>query len=118
MRQNEQIEYAYDPAHNLHTRTNGSLKQTFVTDAANQLTNVTRTGAYTLSGATPAPATSVTVNGQAAQTLRRFYLCQNESNAGQWREHCSPTSLRTSTALTVTNIVTVNLPTSVKSQLR
>jgi len=67
LRQNEQLEFAYDPAHNLHARTNGALAQTFTTDAANQLNTVARTGTLTLSGATPAPAASITVNGQPAQ---------------------------------------------------
>ena len=72
LRQNEQLELAYDPAHNLHARTNGALAQTFTTDAANQLNSVARTGTLTLSGATPAPASSVTVNGQAAQIYGDF----------------------------------------------
>ena len=41
-------------------------------DAVNQLTNVTRNSVMTLSGATPAPATNITVNGQAAQTYGDF----------------------------------------------
>ncbi len=71
-RQNEQFGYAYDAAHNLHTRNNGSLAQTFTTDAANQLNAVTRTGTFTLSGAMAAPATNITVNGQMAQMYGDF----------------------------------------------
>ena len=52
-RQNEQLGFGFDAAHNLHTRNNGNLAQTFTTDAANQLNSVTRTGTFTLSGATP-----------------------------------------------------------------
>ena len=48
-------------------RTNGGLAQTFNCDSLNQLTNVTRNNVMTVSGATPAPATSVTVNGATAQ---------------------------------------------------
>jgi RHS repeat-associated protein len=65
-RQNEQLGFGYDAANNLHTRVNGNLTQTFTADAADQLSNITRAGTYTLSGATPAPALNVTVNGQAA----------------------------------------------------
>ena len=42
-RWNEQLGFGYDPAHNLHSRTNGGLAQTFTTDAANQLNTVART---------------------------------------------------------------------------
>jgi RHS repeat-associated protein len=65
-RLNEQIGYAYEAANNLRTRVNGGLTQIFTADAADQLSSVTRSGTFTLSGATPAPALSVTVNGQAA----------------------------------------------------
>jgi RHS repeat-associated protein len=66
MRQNEQLAWVYDQAGNPLYRTNAALLQNFITDPANELTNVTRTGNLTVSGATPAPATSVTVNGQPA----------------------------------------------------
>ncbi len=67
-RLNEQFGWSYDKAGNLNYSTNGGLVQTFNVDTLNQLSNITRTGNLTLSGATPAPATSVTVNGLAAQT--------------------------------------------------
>jgi RHS repeat-associated protein len=67
VRLNEQLGWAYDAAHNLHLRTNGGLIQTFTVDTANQLTNVTRTGTLTVAGNTLSNATSVRVNGQAAQ---------------------------------------------------
>ena len=66
LRLNEQFGFRYDPAHNLYWRTNGAQAQTFTSDAANQLTNVTQSGTLTVSGATPVPATNVTVNGQPA----------------------------------------------------
>ena len=81
-------------------------------DAANELTNVSRAGTFTVSGATPAPATSVTVNGQAAQTYGDFtfartnLLLVNGTNVF---------SIVASNAygLTKTNVLTVNLPTNV-----
>jgi RHS repeat-associated protein len=111
-RQNEQIKYAYDPGHNLHTRTNGSLKLTFVTDGANQLTNVTRTGAYTLSGATPAPATSVTVNGQAAQIYGDFTFARTNLTLANGQNIFTNIAVN-DYGLTVTNTLAVNLPQSV-----
>ena len=67
-RPNEQLGYGYDAAGNLLTRTNGALIQTFHTDAADQLTTITRSGTLTLSGNLPATAATFSVNGVAAQT--------------------------------------------------
>ncbi|HEV2327698.1 MAG TPA: RHS repeat-associated core domain-containing protein [Verrucomicrobiae bacterium] len=71
-RLNEQLSFGFDAADNLHFRTNGALGQTFTVDGANELTNVSRLGAFTLSGALPAPATNVTVNGENAQSYGDF----------------------------------------------
>ena len=60
-RLNEQLGFGFDKAWNLQSRTNGGLIQIFTTDPADELTNVSRTGALTLSGATPAPAISIAV---------------------------------------------------------
>jgi len=72
VRLNEQLGWAYDPAGNLHVRTNGALVQTFTVDPLNELTNVSRAGAMTVSGNTPVRATNVTVNGQVAQMYSDF----------------------------------------------
>jgi RHS repeat-associated protein len=72
LRLNEQLAWVYDAAGNLRYCTNSGLVQTFTTDSVNQLTNVTRNSAMTVSGVTPAPASSVTVNGQSAQTYGDF----------------------------------------------
>jgi RHS repeat-associated protein len=96
-------------AHNLHVRTNGGLSQIFTTDPANELTNVTRNGAFTLIGATPAPATNITVNGKTAQIYGDFtFACPNLTLA-------DGANMLTNIAVNVygtkvTNIVTVNLP--------
>jgi len=66
------VDWVYDSAGNLRYRTNGGLVQTFSCDGVNQLTNVSRNSTMTVSGATPAPASSVTVNGQPAQTYGDF----------------------------------------------
>ena len=72
LRHNEQLAYAYDAAGNLHTRTNDALVQTFNVDALNQLSTVTRTGPLTVTGATPVPATNITINTVPAQTYGDF----------------------------------------------
>jgi RHS repeat-associated protein len=65
-RQNEQLAWVFDKAGNLQYRTNGALVQTFTVDAANRLTNITRNASLNVIGSTPAPVTTVTVNGLPA----------------------------------------------------
>jgi RHS repeat-associated protein len=71
-RLNEQLRYVYDGAGNLRHRTNNALAQTFGNNTINELTSVSRAGNLTVSGNTPAPAASVMVNGQPAQTYADF----------------------------------------------
>ena len=71
-RQNEQLGYGYDTADNLHLRTNGALVQTFTVNTLNEISNISRSGAFTLSGALPAPTLGVSVNGSSAQTNGDF----------------------------------------------
>ena len=111
-RMNEQLNFSYDAAHNLHLRTNGGLAQTFNVDAANELTSVTRGGTFTLSGATPAPATKVTVNGQAAQTYGDFTFAR--TNLSLANDNNSFTNFAQNIyGVAVTNTFTLNLPSSV-----
>jgi len=112
LRQNEQLGFGYDAAHNLHTRNNGSLAQTFTTDAANQLNSVTRTGTFTLSGATPAPAASVTVNGQAAQTYGDFTFAATNLSLASGNNTFTNIA-QNAYGVMATNILTLNLPSSV-----
>jgi RHS repeat-associated protein len=112
LRQNEQLGFGYDAAHNLHTRNNGNLSQTFNVDAANELTNVTRTGTYTLTGATPAPAAVVKVNGNVAQFYGDFTFALTNISL------VNGTNTFTIVATNIygnlaTNILTLNLPTNV-----
>jgi len=65
-RLNEQFGYAYDAAGNLGQRTNNALVQSFTVNALNELTTGSRTGTLTVAGTTTTNATSVTVNGSAA----------------------------------------------------
>jgi RHS repeat-associated protein len=111
-RLNEQLGFGYDAAHNLHTRNNGNLTQTFTVDAANELTNVTRTGTYTVTGATPAPAVSVKVNGNVAQFYGDFTFALTNISL------VNGTNTFTIIATNIygklaTNILTLNFPTNV-----
>ena len=71
-RQNEQLGYGYDAGKNLQFRTNNALVQTFTVDSLNQLSNVTRAGTLTVTGALSGPSSNVTVNGINAQTNGDF----------------------------------------------
>ncbi len=115
LRQNEQFGFGYDRAHNLNSRTNGALIQTFNTDVVNQLTNITRSGALTVSGATTVPATNVTVNGQAAQTYADFTFA-SQNNPLTNGQNSFTIVARNTYGLGTTNIVSVNLPSSVALQ--
>jgi RHS repeat-associated protein len=111
-RLNEQLGFGYDAANNLHTRANGALTQTFSTDAADQLASVSRNGAFTLSGATPAPALNVTVNGQTAQIYKDFAFAR--TNLTLTNGANTFTVIATNMyGVKVTNIVSVNLPVNV-----
>jgi RHS repeat-associated protein len=111
-RLNEQLSFGYDAAGNLSSRTNGLFTQSFMVDAANELTNVMRAGAFTLSGATPAPATNITVNGLAAQIYGDFTFAR--TNLALLNGTNSFTNIAQNVyGVAATNRLTVNLPTSV-----
>jgi len=111
-RLNEQLGFGFDAAHNLHSRTSGALSQIFNTDAANELTSVTRTGTFTVSGATPAPASSVTVNGQAAQTYGDFTFAATNLSLANGQNTFTNIAVN-AYGVHVTNTLAVNLPTNV-----
>ncbi len=78
LRLNEQYTYVWDKAGNLRLLGKGNLTETFGCDSLNQITNITRSGTLTVSGVTPVPAVSVTINGQLAQTNGDFtFACTN-----------------------------------------
>lgn len=112
LRQNEQFGFGYDPAHNLHSRKNAGLTQTFTTDSANQLTNVNRSGTFILSGATPAPATTVTVNGQAAQIYGDFTFAATNLTLANGLNTFTNLAVNEYGATNI-NTLTVNLPLNV-----
>ena len=108
-RLNEQLGWAYDAAHNLYLRTNGALVQTFTVDVANQLTNVSRTGTLTVAGDTLSAATSVTVNGQAAQIYGDNTFA-NGNNTLTNGNNTFTNIAQNAGGAKVTNNITVNLP--------
>ncbi|HEY3762349.1 MAG TPA: RHS repeat-associated core domain-containing protein, partial [Verrucomicrobiae bacterium] len=111
-RMNEQFGFGYDSADNLHSRTNNLLAQTFTVDGANEVTNVSRAGTFTLSGAIPAPATNITVNGQAAQTYGDFTFAATNLTLANGNNTFTNVAQNVY-GLTVSNILTVSLPANV-----
>jgi len=111
-RWNEQLAFGYDPAHNLHSRTNGGLAQTFTTDAANQLNTVARSGTFTMSGALPAPATIMTVNSLPAQTNADFTFARNNLTLLDGVNTFTNFAVN-QYGVTVSNVLTVNLPQTI-----
>lgn len=109
---NEQLAFGFDAADNLHFRTNGALSQTFTVDGANELTNVSRAGAFTFSGATPAPATNITVNGQIAQAYGDFTFAATNLSLANGNNNFTSIA-RNVYGVVVTNTFTVNLPSPV-----
>jgi RHS repeat-associated protein len=112
-RLNENFGYGFDPAGNLFSRTNGTLIQSFLPDAINQLSSVTRTGTLTVAGSLSGPVSSLTVNGQGAAIYADLtYAVTNGlglSNGINTFVH-SVTDPRGSNA---TKTVTANLPVTV-----
>jgi RHS repeat-associated protein len=111
-RLNEQLGFGYDAANNLRYRTNGAFVQSFNTDGANELTGVERTGPFTLSGATPAPASSVTVNGHPAQTYGDFVFAATNLALANGTNTFTNIAVN-AYGVRVTNTLAVNLPTNV-----
>jgi len=65
-RLDEKLLDAYDAAHDLTTRSNNLLRQTFTPDNLNQLGSADRTGTMTVVGSANTLTTNVTVNGVMA----------------------------------------------------
>jgi RHS repeat-associated protein len=61
-RSHEQLGYGYDKAGNLNSRTINALVQSFGVNSLNELTTVSRSGTFTVSGSVVPSASSVTVN--------------------------------------------------------
>ena len=111
LRLNEQLGFGFDQAGNLRFRTNGGLVQTFTCDPVNELTNVARNNTMTVSGATPAPASSVTVNSQVAQTYGDFTFARTNVTLSNGNNSFTVVA-HNAAGTNATDSLTVNLPSS------
>jgi RHS repeat-associated protein len=66
LRLNENLAYTYDVSGNLASRTQNTLVQSFSSDAADQLTGITRSGTLTVDGSFSGAVATLGVNGQPA----------------------------------------------------
>ena len=112
LRSTTPIPSLYDQAGNLRYRTNSGLIQTFSCDGLNQLTNVSRNNSMTVSGATPAPAASVTVNGVSAQRYGDFTFAATNLSLVNGANTFTIIA-QNAYGLRVTNTTICNLPSSV-----
>jgi RHS repeat-associated protein len=105
----EQLQYAYDAAHNLKIRTNNALVQTFIVNDLNELSNIAHTGTLTVAGTSTSPATSVTVNSIGAATYADATFAA--TNFGVTNGNNMFTAIANdSLGRSATNSITVNLP--------
>jgi RHS repeat-associated protein len=112
-RMNEQLGFAYDTAHNLLSRTNNQLVETFTMDSANELTNVASSGTLTLNGAVFPSSTNITVNGRSAQIYGDFtYASTNLTLING--QNAFTNIAANAYGIKVTNTLTVNLPQTVQ----
>jgi RHS repeat-associated protein len=114
-RQNEQLAYGFDAAGNLQYRTNGAMVQTFTVNSLNEITNVMRTGTFTETGATPAPASGVTVNGVVAQTYGDFTFARTNVTLNNGNNGFTNIAQNVY-GVNATNTFSLNLPTPVNFQ--
>lgn len=111
-RLNEQFGYSYDKAGNLYARTNNTLVLTFNVNSVNQLSNSAYSGSLTAAGNTAQAVTSATVNGQNSALYgdKTFAVTAGLSPANGANTF---TTVVQYAAATVTNVSSVQLPTSV-----
>ncbi len=111
-RLNEQLGYVYDAAGNLNYRTNAALVETFTVGVSNQIQSVSRTGTFTVSGATPGPATNITVNGVAANGYSDFTFAGTNNTLANGSNTFTVIA-QDIHGTSATNVLGVNLPTPV-----
>ncbi len=109
-RSHEQFGYRYDAAGNLSVRTNNLLQQTFTVNNLNQLSNATRSGTLTVSGATLGSPTSVKVNNSnSVLYLDAMFASTNHTPANGTNTFTAVATKGTSTNF---NTITAWLPTN------
>jgi RHS repeat-associated protein len=114
-RLNEKLGYGYDPAGNLQSRTNNALIQTFNVNNLNELSTVSRSGTFTVSGSLPAPATNVTVNGSTADRYSDLTFAKDSFNLTNGNNTFSIIASNVY-GVRATNSLTLNLPDPVSFQ--
>jgi RHS repeat-associated protein len=110
-RAHEQLTYAYDLAGNLSQRSNNALGQTFNVNSLNQLTGVSRSGAFTVAGMTLPGATNVSVGGNPAALYEDGTYARGGVTLADGANTLTVTA-QDSRGRGGTNTVTVTLPAS------
>ncbi len=87
--------------------------QTFTVDSLNQLSSVARTGTLTVSGALPAPATSLAVNSAAAQTYGDLTFAAAGNNLTNNGTNTFTIAATNAYGVATNYTLAVNLPTPV-----
>jgi RHS repeat-associated protein len=87
-----------------------ALIQTFTVDPVNELTNVTRTGTLTVSGAMPGPVATLTVNGLAVETNADFTFASSNNFTLTNGNNTFTVIAQNVYGVFITNTLTANLP--------
>jgi RHS repeat-associated protein len=112
VRGNENFSYGYDPAGNLATRNNNTLAQTFTTDNANQLQNISRNSSLTVAGSLTSQPNNLAINGQPATLYNDLTFAAANGVAINDGLNIF-TAIVTTASSTMTNSMTKTLPASV-----
>ena len=93
-------------------RPNQALIRTIHTDAANQLTTISRSGTFTFSGNLPATAASISVNGAPARTNGDFTFTKTGLTLADGNNTFTVTA-QNRLGVTTSSSLTLNLPATV-----
>ena len=116
LRPNENFSYTYNPAGNLTNRINDCLTQAFITDPANQLTNIARlVNQITESGALTNVPYRLEVNGALAVTnLDLTFAARNLPLLNGLNNFTNVLKLSSAPSTWSTNVLAKSLPVSVR----
>jgi len=109
--------YGYDAAGNLNYRTNNGFVQTFGVNNLNELTTVTRSGAYTVAGFTTVAVTNVTVTtSNAVRYADLTYASTNHTLANGDNTFTAIAKKNSGIAFSDTNVLAAYLPATANYQ--
>jgi RHS repeat-associated protein len=108
---NESLTCTYDAAGNVATRRLNTLTETFSVNPLNEISNVTRSGLFTVTGSTTAPATNVTVNGSTATLYSDGTFAKSALSLASGNNTFTAIG-KDSSGRADTNVVSAYLPTS------